>query len=278
MKYAIDVPNLGRYGDPAFFGELAQATEEAGWDGLSLWDHILVESGTEVADPWVLLASAATLTKRVRLITMVTAIPRRRPWVVARQVATLDRLSGGRMVLGVGIGHPPEPEFGAFGEPTDARLRADKLDEALAIITGMWSGEPFGFDGEQYTIEEAAFLPTPVQRPRVPIWVAGMWPRRRPFRRAAKWDGVAPIYSGGEGIRGLEPHELQSLLSYVAEHRSTDAPFDAAIGVGLPSDPAEAGAVAADWEAAGATWLRVMPSQHQDPADFTARVAVGPPR
>ncbi len=277
MKLAIDVPNFGAYADPAVITGLARDVEEAGWDGLSLWDHILYFSGNPVGDPWVLLTAAAAATERIKLMSMVTPLPRRRPWVLARQCVTLDHLSGGRLILGVGIGYPPEPEFAAFGEETDERTRADMLDEGLAIITGMWSGRPFGFDGAHYKLDENVFEPTPVQQPRIPIWVAGMWPFRRPFRRAAQWDGVAPILFEDGAPKGIAPEDLREILSYVEEHRTRAGPYDVVIGLGLPRDPGAAGDLMAAFGRAGATWMRIMPDYGEDPAEFRARIRSGPP-
>ncbi len=127
------------------FASLAVDAEQAGWDGVFVWDHMVVWSGNLVGDPWILLAAAAAATERIALGPMVTPLPRRRPWKLAREAVTLDQLSGGRLILGVGIGFPPEPEFTAFGEPTEAKVRAEMLDEGLEIITGLWTGRPFGF-------------------------------------------------------------------------------------------------------------------------------------
>ena len=256
MKLAIDIPNFGHWGDPRQVVALARNIEDAGWDGLSLWDHIYVFEGNVVADPWVTLGAVADATKRLTLMTMVTPLPRRRPWQVAREAVTLDQLSGGRFVLGVGIGHPPGPELATFGQETDPKRRAAMLDEGLDILAGLWSGERFSHDGDFYTIEPVTFAPTPVQQPRIPVWVAATWPNRRPFRRAARWDGVAPLVADPEAeFRPPEPDELAPILRYVAEHRDTDAPFDVTVSAYLP--PGGEGAErAAAYAEAGVTWLR----------------------
>ncbi len=278
MRFSLDIPNFGQFSDPHHVVELAREVEAAGWDGFSLWDHILYASGLPVADPWLLLGAAAMATERIKLITMVTPLPRRRPWVVARQAVTLDQLSNGRLVLGVGIGYPPQPEFEHFGESGDERVRADMLDEGLEIINGMWTGEPFSFQGAHYRLEEAAYRPTPVQQPRIPVWVAGMWPFKRPFRRAARWDGVAPIMWQDGQIVPLLPHHLGEIISYLTDHRGEGGPFDVAIGLRLADDPAAAADRIADYSAAGATWARMVPDQDMEADDVVKAVRAGPPR
>lgn len=278
MKFAVNVPNFGVYADAVSLVDLARRAEQAGWDGFFLWDHILVADNTPVGDPWVLLAAVATATTNIRLGPMVTPLPRRRPWKLAREVTTLDHLSGGRVVLGVGIGFPPEVEFGAFGEPIDERTRADILDEGLEVITGMWSGLPFSFEGRFYRIAEFTFLPPPVQQPRVPIWVAGMWPHRRPFRRAARYDGVVPIKVEDGELAVLQPQDVGAVIDYVDRYRTVADRFEVSAGAPLPESRAEAIAVVAEYAAAGATWLHVGPGFDEDPVAFRARVAAGPPR
>jgi len=191
MRYAVNVPNFAEYADVRAAAALAAEAEAAGWDGFFVWDHIVFakEQRLPVADPWILLAAVALATERLRLGPMVTPLARRRPWKVARETVTLDHLSGGRLILGVGLGTPAADEYGAFGEPTDPRVRAAMLDEALEVLTLLWSGETVSFHGEHFRLDEVAFRPTPVQRPRIPIFVAGAWPRPPPRRRAVRGDG-----------------------------------------------------------------------------------------
>src|SRR3954452_1450283 len=183
MQRAINVPNFGAFGDARVLVELAQETEAAGWDGFFLWDLVtgLPPHNYPVADPWTALAAVAMATERIRIGPMVTPLPRRRPWQVARQAVTLDRLSGGRLTLGVGIGVNTADEYSRFGEPADDKTHGAQLDEALDVITGLWSGQPFEYAGMHYTIEaRTQFLPTAVQQPRIPIWVAGAWTGTKP--------------------------------------------------------------------------------------------------
>ena len=175
----VAVPNFGD--EPAGLIELGVAAEQAGFDGFFLWDHIVFSNsgdGPPIIDPWLVLAVVAARTSRIKLGTMITPVPRRRPWQLARQIASLDRLSGGRVILGVGIGSPAYGDHGIFHEPTGDRVRADMLDEGLAVLAGLWSGERFSYAGEHYTVDPVRFTPVPVQRPRVPIWVGGVLPNR----------------------------------------------------------------------------------------------------
>jgi alkanesulfonate monooxygenase SsuD/methylene tetrahydromethanopterin reductase-like flavin-dependent oxidoreductase (luciferase family) len=273
MRFGLHLPNFEVGGDPHALADLAAQAEAAGWDGFFLWDHILGDPAwrTPMLDPWIALAAVASATSRLRLGALVTAVPRRRPWQLARETATLDLLSGGRLVVGVGLGNPPGAEFEHFGEDGDARRRARRLDEGLVILNGLWSGEPFGFNGEEYRMRETVFLPTPVQRPRPPIWVAAHWPARAPLRRAARWDGVFPEHADG---RRLSPSELGELLEYVRGRREGADAFDVVVAGRLDG---VAGAELAAYAAAGLTWWleAVMPNDAL--TDVRRRIAIGPP-
>ena len=251
MRFALNAPNFGAYGDARVLAGLAREAEEAGWDGFFLWDHIAWGDATHYADPWVSLPAIAVETGRIRIGPMVTPLPRRRPWKVAHEAATLDRLSGGRLTLGVGIGGR-EREFGYFGEETDAKRRAAMLDEGLGILTKMWSGDPFSHAGEHYEISEARLTPSPAQRPRVPIWVAGTWPRKGPFRRALRWDGYAPV---GAADAPLTPEQVREMAEHASERRANDEPFDIRVtGSTRGMSPGEAGRTVGEFAQAGATW------------------------
>jgi hypothetical protein len=280
MKYGIDIPNFGYWSDPRKVAEFARQVEDAGWDGLSLWDHILVWDGNEVADPWILLAAAASATERITLMNLVAPLPRRHPWKLAREAVSIDLLSSGRFILGVGIGWPTDPEFTRFHQEEDMKVRGDMLDEGLDILAGLWSGEPFSYDGEHYTIDEVTFLPKPLQQPRIPIWVAGMWPGGRPFRRAAKWDGVAPIAYDGKDITMVGADELRGILDFIGEHRETDEPFDATVADMWLGDRARARDQIAELDAAGATWVREswVPGAGVEWEHWMSEMRAGPPR
>lgn len=273
MRFAINVPNFGDLADVRHTAELAAAAEEAGWDGFFVWDHVHATFGpvSPMADPWVLLTAVALATDRMRIGTMVTPVPRRRPWTLARETVTVDRLSGGRLVLGVGIGFPPDLEFAAFGEDPDARERGRKLDEGLEVLTALWSGEPVTFAGDHYSLSDVRFLPTPVQRPRVPIWVAQMYPHRAPLRRAAHWDGLVPMH---ETDVFPTPAKIDEVVSDVRSRRNSADPFDVNVPIVVPDDRSAARRLVRDHETAGATWLQIGATT---PAELGALVATGPP-
>jgi alkanesulfonate monooxygenase SsuD/methylene tetrahydromethanopterin reductase-like flavin-dependent oxidoreductase (luciferase family) len=246
MRYAINAPNFGEFASPRVFAEVARRAEEAGWDALLVWDHVVEEKALRrhIADPWILLAAAALSTSRIRLGTSITPVARRRPAKLAREVTTLDRLTDGRMVLGVGLGTPVEDEYGSFGDTTDIKVLAERLDEGLDALDLLWSGEPVTYRGRQVTIDDVTFLPTPVQRPRVPIWVGGVWPNKAPMRRAARWDGAIPTMAGMEDARPPEVSEVRDLVSFLLDRRAdnglADRPFDIVVG-GTTSDGRAAG-------------------------------------
>ncbi|MGD0557930.1 MAG: LLM class flavin-dependent oxidoreductase [Streptosporangiaceae bacterium] len=248
MKRAIDVPPFGELADPRVLAELATATEEAGWDGFFVWDHIVHRSPAKaVADPWVALAAVACATSRVRLGPMITPLSRRRVQKLARETVTLDLLSSGRLTLGVGLGSMRNGEFEPFGEVTDPRERARLLDQGLADLARYWGGE---------------FEPVPVQQPRIPVWVAAEWPHRRPVRRAERWDGLFPT-----GLPG--PQALAELVSEVREARSPGTPFDVVVGV-QPGEDVE------PWARAGATWTVTDFGIQPTRAEVRAVIDAGP--
>jgi alkanesulfonate monooxygenase SsuD/methylene tetrahydromethanopterin reductase-like flavin-dependent oxidoreductase (luciferase family) len=283
MRFAIDLPNFGVYGDARLLADLARETEEAGWDGFFLWDHMqffVPGQRVPVVDPWVALTAIALATSRIKLGPMVTPIPRRRPWKLARESVTLDHLSGGRLILGVGLGDPVATELGAFGEETDTRRRAAMLDEGLSVLTGLWRGEPFTFEGEHFQVKEALLWPPPVQSPRIPIWVAGFWPNRRPMRRGARWDGVVPGKMIDGQMSRLTPDDVREIIAYVKAHRESDAPFDVVMGGSTPGDdPVRAAEIVAPYAEAGLTWWHEGPARMDTSLEeIRARIRRGPPR
>lgn len=283
MRAGISVPNFSEYSDSRLVAELAHEAEDAGWDGFFLWDHLLFENKWRlpIADPWVALAAMAMRTSHIRLGPMVTPIPRRRPWKLARETVTLDHLSNGRLILGVGLGWPPVDDFARFGEESDDKVRAAKLDEGLDILTGLWSGEPFRYQGQHYHIqEETVFLPRPVQSPRIPIWVAGFWPKKAPFRRAARWDGVFPLSLNVEWDQNIPLEEVQATRAYCLSQRATDAPFEIVVAGETPGDdPAKASAIVTPYIEAGMTWWIENVTPQRGPLDaMRQRIRQGPPR
>ncbi|MFW2381101.1 MAG: LLM class flavin-dependent oxidoreductase [Acidimicrobiales bacterium] len=273
MRFAINVPNFGDYADPRVTAELARCAEDAGWDGFFVWDHInaAFEPGSPMADPWVLLTTITLATERIKIGTMVTPLARRRPWKLARETVTIDHLSGGRLILGVGLGFPPDLEFTHLGEDSDDRVRAQKLDEGLDVLVGLWSGEPFSYRGTQYALSDVQFSPTPVQRPRIPIWVAQMYPHRRPLRRAARWDGLVPMH---ETEMFPTPTQVEEVVGLAHSHRTDNGPFDVNVPLMLTPDRAGAAQQVRDFESAGATWLQVGAWTIDE---LRLQIATGPP-
>ena len=216
-------------GDPREAAELAARAEAAGWDGVFTWDGIAIGPG-DTYDPWVVMAAMAMRTERVTLGAIVTPPARRRPWKLARETMTLDRLSDGRLVLPVGLGALDDAAFANVGEPTDARTRAELLDESLAILEGLWSGEPFAFAGRHHRFGAMTFRPTPVQRPRIPIWVIGAWPAERSMASAARWDGIIPQVRDDAGLPASPtPDQLREIVAWIAAARAAEGrsgPYD----------------------------------------------------
>lgn len=281
MQYGISVPNFGDYADPRRLAAFAREAEEAGWDGFFVWDHMTFMRGVtlEIADPWVLLAAIACRTERVKLGALVTPVARRRPWKLAREVTTLDHLSNGRMIFGAGLGAPADSEFADFGEDPDPRVRAAKLDEGLAILRGLWSGEPFAFDGAHYRLHEVTFRPTPLQE-RLPVWIAGTWPHRPPFRRAARWDGVVPLGANDAWDETMPPEEVRALLAYVREQQTAEErarPFDVAI-TGSTHGLEDASRVASYRDAGATWWIESISGYRGAFEEMRARVRQGPVR
>ena len=255
MRFGVTVPCFGIGVDAALVADWARAAEAAGWDGFFLWDHLFAftPGPVDVVDPWIALTAAACGTSRIRLGTAVTPLPRRRPVVVARQTVTLDRLSGGRLVLGVGSGAGPW-EWDYCGEEADRRARGAMLDEHLGLLDRLWSGGPVHHDGRYYRLagpqSSAVCHPPPLQRPRIPIWVGGTWPGTAPFVRAARWDGVVPMRVDGR----WEVADTAAVVQRIGSLRTADGPFD--VAVPGESDPADSSRPDryAEHESAGATW------------------------
>lgn len=267
MRFGICLANIGTYADPRAAVRVAQAAEANGWEGIFVWDHLAFVWGPPAADPWITLAAFATSTERLRLGTAVTPVARRRPQVLANQVATLDALSEGRVVFGAGLGGTPS-EFGKFGEPTDAKVRASMLDEGLDVLRQLWSGEEVTHHGEHYTVDGVTLKPRPMQE-RIPIWIGGNKPASQ--RRAARWDGWIPdsVYPPSAAASAADVAEG---LTRIRELRDA-SDFDVAVlGEQRSSDVAA-------YEEAGATWwLENVHDQRGSPEEMLALVQSGPPR
>lgn len=260
MRYSVNVPNFGEFAAAEVFAEVARRAEQAGWDALLVWDHVVEQKDLrrEIADPWILLTAAALATHGIRLGTAITPVARRQPSKLAREVATLDRLTGGRMVLGAGLGAPVDDEYASFGDTTDTRVLAERLDEGLHALDLLWSGEPVTYRGNQITINDVVFLPAPVQRPRVPIWVGGFWPNKAPMRRAARWDGAIPTMAGMDAARPPDVSEVRDLVMFLrgcrADNGLGDRPFDIVIGGMSPAGSAAGRDLVGPLADLGITW------------------------
>ncbi|MEW2517824.1 LLM class flavin-dependent oxidoreductase [Actinacidiphila alni] len=288
MRFSINIPNFGDFADPRTVAAVAAAAEQAGWDGLFVWDHVVhdktAQRGKPFGDPWMLLTAAALATSRITLGTLLTPVARRRPQQLARQVATLDALSGGRVVFAAGLGGPVEDEYGSFGEPTDPVVLAELLDEGLDLLARYWSGEPVEHDGRHYRVRDVQLLPATEQRPRPPVWIGGFWPNRPPMRRAARWDGAVPLFADAK--HGVPPtaERVREVAAYVAGQRGPDREgehFEIVVGGVSPGEPAAARELIAPLAEAGATWWDERQLQTGPDLDRLApvlrRIEQGPP-
>jgi alkanesulfonate monooxygenase SsuD/methylene tetrahydromethanopterin reductase-like flavin-dependent oxidoreductase (luciferase family) len=278
VQRGIAIPNFGE--DPAELIQLGVDAEAAGFDGFFLWDHIVFSNtgdGPPILDPWLLLAVIAARTSRIRLGTMITPVPRRRPWQLARQTATLDVLSGGRVTLGVGIGSPAYGDFGIFGEPAGDRERAERLDEGLDVLAGLWTGDQFSYRGRHFTVDPVRFRPVPRQRPRIPVWVGGVLPARRPVARAARWDGMVPIRFAGRRLIRPPASDIAAVRDQVIAARGSVSGFDLVVWAEVAEEPGEVAALARPYAEAGATWW--IETAKPEPGwleQVTARIIAGP--
>ncbi len=293
IRHGIAVPCFGE--DPGGLVDLGVEVERAGFDGYFLWDHMVFSDsgdGPPIVDPWMVLAVVAAKTSRIKLGTMVTPLPRRRPWQLARETTTLDRLSGGRLILGVGIGSPDYGDFGIFGDPAGPRERGELLDEGLDILAGLWSGERFSYRGKHFTIDPVRFTPTPVQRPRIPVWVAGVLPNQRPIERAARWDGMVPIRFGPGGLVRPSAADIAEVSGQIGAMRagragsggagsggagSGGAGYDMAVWAEVAAGAGEVAELSVPYAEAGANWWieTARPGPDWWP-EICARVTAGP--
>jgi len=248
-KRGIYVAPFDELSDPRVIARLAAEAEEREFDGFFIWDHVNYRPPTRaVADPWVAMSAIATATEWLTIGALVTPLSRRRVQKVARETATLDLLSGGRLVFGAGLGVTDNGELEPFGEVVDPRERADLLDDGLDKLVAYWGGE---------------FEPVPVQHPRIPVWVAARWPNKRPIRRAARWDGLFPIDQD-------EPEQLAEMVAYVNEQRGErDGPFEIVVDNSPGTDPEP-------WREAGATWCLTGFGATPTQAEVRAAIDAGP--
>lgn len=272
MKFGFVFPG----GDARMAAEFAYQAEQAGWDGFFVWEPVWG------VDAWVSLAAAAMRTMHIRLGSMITPVSRMRPWKLASETATLDNLSNGRVILSVGLG-ALDTGFEAFGEVTDRKTRAELLDEGLEIVTGLWGGQPFHYEGKHYQVKEMDFQvpPPPVQQPRIPIWVVGAWPRPKSMQRALRYDGLLPAMMGEDGkvrMSAATPAEIQIIKAFVDAHRAEKAPYDIVVEGETPGeDRGQAKGVIQPYAEAGATWWLEARWTAANLESVLERIKQGPP-
>jgi hypothetical protein len=269
MKFGFVIPS----GDARTVADLAKTAESAGWDAIFVWEPVWG------IDAWISLTAAAMQTERIRLGTMITPISRMRPWKLAGETATLDNLSGGRVILGVGLG-AVDTGFTAFGEVTDRKTRAELLDEGLDILTGLWRGQPFSYSGKHYQVQECDFNPPPppMQQPRIPIWMVGAWNWPKSMARVLRYDGLLPnVLDAQKQHQPLTPEAVADMATFI-QAKKPNEPFDIVVEGETPGDkPEEAAEVVRPFAEAGATWWLEASWQAESAAVVAKRVAQGPP-
>ncbi|TAK20606.1 MAG: LLM class flavin-dependent oxidoreductase [Chloroflexota bacterium] len=286
MKFSIHIHNFGLFSDPRVIGQLAKAADDAGWEAVFVADHLQSHWQGEqkpIADPWVAMTVIAMSTTRCKFGPMVTPLSRRRPWQLTSEIVTLDRLSNGRLILGVGSGTGISSSFTPFNEEPDARRRAELMEESLDIMTGFWTGEPVTYAGQHFNVDNARFLPTPVQKPRVPIWVAGHWPHKRPFRRAAHWDGVFIDGPGVDWMKGeiISQQDFRDSMGYTLDHRrelGITGPFDVVIGGHTPNMDRAAESLKPYADLGATWWVEAIMEGFHGVDEALALIRRGPPR
>jgi alkanesulfonate monooxygenase SsuD/methylene tetrahydromethanopterin reductase-like flavin-dependent oxidoreductase (luciferase family) len=257
--------------------EMAVAAEAAGWDGFFTWDGISV-GAMDTFDPWSLMGAIAVKTSKVTIGAIVSPLSRRRPWKVAREAITVDHLSHGRLVIPVGLGAKDDGGISRVSnEAPDRKTRAEMLDEALAILDLAWSEEPFSYAGKHHQVDNLVFRPTPVQQPRIPIWVVAIYPSDASMGRAARWDGVLPRMRE-RPFDPLKPEQIAEISDWIKAHRPGNAPFDFVLEGVLPGDdPGAAAATVRPLAEAGATWW-VESNWSIEPEELLERIRQGPPK
>jgi alkanesulfonate monooxygenase SsuD/methylene tetrahydromethanopterin reductase-like flavin-dependent oxidoreductase (luciferase family) len=277
MQYGLDVSITGAYAHASFLADLASLAEEAGWDGFFVQDGILNAASEPIVDPWIALSAIALRTQRLRIGAFMTPLAAYLPWQVARQTVSLDHLSHGRLIFGAGLGFQAH-DFAQVGEDADLRRRAEKLDEGLEILQKLWSGEIVSYQGTHYQLTEAQLASKSFQSPSIPVWVAGQWPHRKPFRRAARFDGmyIATQQANGEPLTHLE---LQEALAYIKSQRTATSSFDIAFAGETPGDIEIGAHVAQRYASDGVTWwLEGIWTERGSVEEMKERIRQGPPR
>jgi hypothetical protein len=274
MKFGFVLPK----GDARIAADFALQAEQSGWDGFFVWEPIWG------IDAWISLAAAAMVTERIKLGTMLTPLSRMRPWKIASETATLDNLSSGRVILAVGLG-AVDTGFEDFGEITDRKTRAELLDEGLEILTSLWTGKPFRHTGKHYQVEitEKTFQPppSPIQKPRIPIWVVGAWPSTKSMNRVLQYDGLLPAVLGEDGKVRLDviaPSKISKMKEFIDVNRDQATPFNIIMEGQTPGDDLQkAGAIVSSYRDVGVTWWIEALWEIQEVEKVLTRIKQGPP-
>lgn len=272
MRYGIEIVPFGEFAEPQNIVRFAQAAEAAGWEALWVWDHLAMPYG--VADPWVTLTAVAATTSTLKILPGVAALPRYKPHLLARLLASLDRLSNGRFILGAGLGAIHD-EFASVGESSTYQTRAAMLDEMLDLLVALASGESVTHHGPHYTADNLAILPPPVQRPRYPVWIGGDSPAA--YRRAAHWDGWIIGTVNEKCEITMPPEAIAQRVTAVQQQRQAHLP-PLAIAVDGITQAGET-ALVQEYAEAGATWwFEILFGLRASMDELLARVQAGPPR
>lgn len=273
MRFGLDVPNIGKHlSNVHNHILLAKEAEKAGWDGYFLWNTFLNDKIHFIANPLVCMSAIACQTTNIKLGFMVTPLAFFKPWIIASEIVTLDHLSNGRFILGVGSGFNPK-DFSSFNDQDDLKIRAEKLDESLEIITGLWTGKKFSYSGKHYKINNVQILPTCKQTPRVPIWVAGYWPHKKPFRRASRFDGV---YAGSDDFQ-ISVEQVNEIMKYVNSHKEHSGSIDCAIWIDYPEKDNLFREKFKEYEKSGLTWMNIPIQVTSEFEEILELIKAGPP-
>jgi alkanesulfonate monooxygenase SsuD/methylene tetrahydromethanopterin reductase-like flavin-dependent oxidoreductase (luciferase family) len=272
MRFGLNTPLSGVFSD---LPDMAREAEASGWDGFFVWDHLSIAGAQRLADPWMALALIAQATEKIRIGPLVTPLYRRHPAKLAYETVTLDHLSHGRLIMGAGLGSDMFGEISAFGGPLDDKVRAQMLDEGLAVLIGLWTGEPFYFKGKHYQLKHAQVVPACMQVPRIPIWIAASWRRKAPMRRAARYEGMVAV-RGDLGL--LSPAQIKEMALYAQGFRPAHTPFDIVhFGSTIGLQPLEARELITSYAQAGVTWWIETLSIEARLDQAMRRIRPGPP-
>jgi len=274
MKFGLFTYNFNEHADANLLLNFGIEAEKAGWDGVFLADHLHYKNTIKLISPWIILSGIATRTETIKLGTWVTAVPRRLPWQLAQDLATLDHLSNGRVILGAGLGAPPE-DYSDYGTEYDLKQLAKRFDESLDIINGLWGHENFSYEGDVFKINNVNLFPKPVQQPRIPILIAGRWPAKNPIKRGARWDGIMPISK--DFPQQIPVDEIQNCIDFFHTSRTSDSPGEVVLIYTKDSPRIEEFLPLC--ESMGVTWMlfATHPDMNstQDPLEY---IKQGPPK